>query len=68
MDGIEIVQRLIENGYPVTLIAKQSGVPYSVIYNRIRKEKPTTEPMSEKHLRRLERFAFRQPCFDGVEL
>lgn len=66
MDSIKIIKKLIANGYPMMLIASQSGVPYRLIYNRYRGF--TETEMDEKNLKKLERFAYRQPCFDGVEV
>lgn len=66
MTGKEIIDHLVSNGYSIMLVAKHSGVPYRYLYNR---HKGITETeLKTKDLHNLQRFAIRQPCFDGVEL
>lgn len=59
MTDLEIIKRLVDSGYPLTLIASQSGVPYQRIYRELHGKYPLNAEDSAK----LRAFAFIQPAF-----
>lgn len=59
MTDREILCKLDAEGYPMTLVAKQSGVEYARIYRAFRGK----YPLNEEESAQLKAFAYLQPAF-----
>lgn len=58
MSSSEIIQRLSDAGYSMTLIAKQSDISYMRLYRSMN----GNVTLSDNEAARLRRFALVQPC------
>jgi len=62
MNTKNIIAKLIKSGYPLRLIASQTGVSYMKLYRFYSEEKKLSEPEQAK----IKAFAYMQPVFTRI--
>jgi len=60
MDAISLTKKLMEQGYPIALIARQCKIPYMDLYRSLHQGRPLREEESVK----IKKFAIVQPCME----
>lgn len=60
MDTITMVKKLIENGYSLSLISKQCGIPYMHLYRSLNDGRA----FKDEEKVSIKRFAIAQPCME----
>jgi len=61
MDALSMTKKLMEQGYPIALIARQCGMPYMDLYRSLNQGRPLREEESAK----IKKFAIVQPFMEN---